>query len=150
MQHERRWSCARGADVSFRDVKIETPDRKFDRGMWMMSCPEALRILGIWWKVRVQYLPRKKVDFQSSPRPCSVCRAWWGGGADGKVSIERLCLSSYVEKPFNSKVIKSFVPELRSRKCFCISGFLCYLYILFTQPLRSDRIWHKVNFLSGV
>ena len=31
-----------------------------------------------------------------------------GGGADGKVAIERLCLSlPYVEKPFNSKVIKS-------------------------------------------
>ena len=39
-------------------------------------------------------------------------------GADGKVSIERLCHSPYVEKPFNSNVIKSFVPELRSRKCF--------------------------------
>ena len=24
------------------------------------------------------------------------------------------------------------------------------LYIIFTQPLRSGRIWHKVNFLSGV
>ena len=24
------------------------------------------------------------------------------------------------------------------------------LMILFTQPLRSGRIWHKVNFLSGV
>ena len=30
------------------------------------------------------------------------------GGAYGKVSIERLCLSSYVEKPFDSKVIKKF------------------------------------------
>ena len=50
-------------------------------------------------------------------------------GADGKVSIERLCLSPYVEKPFNSKVIKSFIPELRSRKIFRVSGFLCYLYI---------------------
>ena len=38
-----------------------------------------------------------------------------GGGADEKVSIERLCISLYVEKPFNSKVIKCFVPELRSR-----------------------------------
>ena len=45
-------------------------------------------------------------------------------GADGKVDIERLCLSlPHVEKPFNSKVIKSFVPELRSRKCFF---FLCF------------------------
>ena len=38
-------------------------------------------------------------------------------------------LSPYVEKPFISKVIKSFVPELRSRKCFCVSGFLFYLYM---------------------
>ena len=44
------------------------------------------------------------------------------GGADGKVSIERLYLSPRVEKPFNSKVIKSFVPELRSRKCFSCFG----------------------------
>ena len=46
-----------------------------------------------------------------------------GGGADGKVVIERLCFSLlHVEKPFNSKVIKSFVPELRSRKCFSCFG----------------------------
>ena len=31
-------------------------------------------------------------------------------------------LSPYVEKPLNSKVIKSFVPELRSRKCFSCFG----------------------------
>ena len=40
-----------------------------------------------------------------------------------------MSLSPYVEKPFNSKVIKSFVLELRSHKCFCVSGFLCYLYM---------------------
>ena len=43
-------------------------------------------------------------------------------GTDGKVVIEILCLSLHVEKPFNSKVIKSFVPELRSRKCFSCFG----------------------------
>ena len=41
-----------------------------------------------------------------------------GGGSDEKARIERLYLSPYVEEPLNSKVIKSFVPELRSRKCF--------------------------------
>ena len=56
-----------------------------------------------------------------------------GGGADGKASIERLCLSPYVEKPLNSKVIKSFVPELRSRKCFSCFGILMfYVYIIWT------------------
>ena len=29
-------------------------------------------------------------------------------GADGKVNIERLYISPYVEKPLNSKVIKKF------------------------------------------
>ena len=52
-------------------------------------------------------------------------------GADGKASIERLCLSPYVEKPFNSKVIISFVPELRSRKCFSCFGIpMFYVYML--------------------
>ena len=43
-------------------------------------------------------------------------------GADGKFSIERWYLSPYVEKPLNSNVINSFVPELRSRKCFSCFG----------------------------
>ena len=24
------------------------------------------------------------------------------------------------------------------------------IFIIFTRPLRSGKIWHKVNFLSGV
>ena len=56
-----------------------------------------------------------------------------GGGI---VSIERWYLSPYVEKPFNSKVIKSFVPELRSRVfrdsyvlCICVMNILCTFHI---------------------
>ena len=42
-------------------------------------------------------------------------------------------LSPYVEKPLNSKVIKSFVPELRSRKCFsCFVIPMFYEYMLWT------------------
>ena len=40
------------------------------------------------------------------------------GWADEKARIERLCLSPYVKEPLNSKVIKGFVPELRSRYVF--------------------------------
>ena len=59
-----------------------------------------------------------------------------GGGADGKNSMERLCLSPYVEKPLNSKLIKkSFVPELRSRKCFCISEFLCFMLCIYVMNI---------------
>ncbi len=51
------------------------------------------------------------------------------GGADGKASIERLCLSPYVEKPSNSKVIESFVPELRSRQVFFVFRDSYVIYI---------------------
>ena len=42
-------------------------------------------------------------------------------------------LSPYVEEPLNSKVIKCFVPELRSRECFSCFGIpMFYIYILWT------------------
>ena len=65
------------------------------------------------------------------------------GGADGKASIERLCLSSYVEKPLNSKVIKSFVTELRSRECFSCFGIpMFYVYMLCTFYVRLAYPYH--------
>ena len=72
-------------------------------------------------------LGRRRLTFACSPRPGSRCHTSFG--TDGKVSIERWYLSPYVEKPFNSKVIKGFVPELRSRKCFSCFGIpmLCYI-----------------------
>ena len=43
-------------------------------------------------------------------------RIGWGWKSQHRKIVP---LSPYVEKPFNSKVIKkSFVPELKSRKCF--------------------------------
>ena len=57
-------------------------------------------------------------------------RTWWG--ANGKVSIERLYLSPYVEKAFNSKV-----PELSSR---CVSGFLCYLWTFYEHYMYVSHI----------
>ena len=44
-------------------------------------------------------------------------------------------LSPNVEKRLNSKVIKSFVLELRRRKCFCFSGFLCSMYICYEHSM---------------
>ena len=76
-------------------------------------------------------------------------------GADGKASIERLCLSFYVET-FNSKVMKGFVPELRSRKCFsCFEIPMFYVYMLrtlyvhFTYPfscmgmLQNEKVANR-------
>ena len=51
--------------------------------------------------------------------------AWWWvpnmlGEAHGKARIERLCISLPYIETFNSKVIKDFVPELRSRHVFFV------------------------------
>ena len=48
--------------------------------------------------------------------------------------------------------ISEFKEALKMAMCQILSvaeGLSKYI-IIFTQPLRSDRIWHKVNFLSGV
>ena len=74
-------------------------------------------------------LGRRRLTFGARRGLAAGARTWFG--ADGKVVIERLCLSLlYVEKTFNSKVIKSFVPELRNRKCFlCFGILMLYVYI---------------------
>ncbi len=59
---------------------------------------------------------RRRVTFASSQWPCGGCHTCCGGeGEDGKASIERLCISLPLVEIFNSKVIKSFAPEQRSR-----------------------------------
>ena len=75
---------------------------------------------------------RKRLTFACSPRPGGGCHTSFE--ADGKVSIERWYLSPYVEKPLNSKVIKSFVPELRSRKCFSCFGIPMF-YIIYVMNI---------------
>ena len=56
-----------------------------------------------------------------------------GEEADEKVIIERLCISLPYVETFNSKVIKGFIPELRSRKCFSCFGIpMFYVYMLRT------------------
>ena len=64
-------------------------------------------------------------------------------------------LSPYVEEPLNSKVIKSFVTELRSRYVFFEfrdSYVLCYIYIyiwtLYVHfTLSQLSLWHKCTYV---
>ena len=77
--------------------------------------------------------PKKKVDF------CLLAEALWRvpheiWGCRSKSQNDRnVYLSPYVEEPLNLKVIKSFLPELRSRKCFSCFGILMfYVYMLWT------------------
>ena len=71
---------------------------------------------------------------------CATGAARDGGGTDGKVIIEILCLSPYVEKPLNSEVIKSFVPELRSRMCFSCFGIPMFYVYIYMNILCTFRI----------
>ena len=66
------------------------------------------------------------------------------GVADRKASIERLCLSPYVEKPFNSKVIKSFVPELNRVLGFLCSMYICYEHSMYVSHIRIMGMVHML------
>ena len=115
--------------------------------MWMTSCTGSAP--GGFWKKWESWnfvaerkswvefcLGRRWLTFACSPWPCVGWHMCWGG-ADGKVSIERWYLSPYVKKPFDSKVIKSFVSELRSCKCFsCFRIPMFYVYMLWTFYVR--------------
>ena len=127
---------AREADVSFRDVKIKIQDR----GIWMMACiGSARKILGDL-KKSVELGTRhetRRGGFRGSPKPDEFARygrrTRWEGGRWKSQNRKNEYLSPYVEEPLNSKVIKSFVPELRSRKCFSCFGIpMFYVYMLWT------------------
>ena len=67
------------------------------------------------------------------------------GKADGKVIIERLCISLPYVETFNSKVIKGFVTELRCRYVFFVfqdSYVLCIYVtnILCTFPISVSCV----------
>ena len=71
---------------------------------------------------------------------CAIGAARVGVGADGKVIIERLCISLPYVETFNSKVIKGFLPGPRSRYVFFVfrdSYVLCIyvMNILCTFPI---------------
>ena len=119
------------------------PDRKQGKSVRVTSrTGSARRIWGILKKSVSWVLPRKKtVDFRLLVEALRRVRTFFWGGTDRKASIERLCISLPYVETFNSKVIKGFVPELRSRYLFFVfrdSYVLCiYLwtfYVRFTYP----------------
>ena len=124
MQHECRCSRTRREDVSFRDVKIKIPDGKYDQGdvngVIHRKC--ARRILGIWEKSGSWVFAFEEEGWLSELAEVLrwVPHMVWGRWKSQHRKI--VYLSPYVDKPFNSNVIKSFVPEQRSRKCFLCFG----------------------------
>ena len=106
------------------------------------------------------------VEIETWARPDQLVRyrqRRWEVGADGKVSIKRLYLSPYVEKPLNSEVIKSSVPELSSRKYFSCFGipmlYICALWTLWTFcilvcictfRISASRVCYICSKLNGI
>ena len=109
-----------------------------DLGMWMTSFTGSGRggfreFEKKSAELRTRHRTRR-VDFRGSQRLDEFarygCRTRWG--ADGKVIIERLCISLPNVETFNSKVIKGFVPELRNRYVFFVfrDSYVLCIYVM--------------------
>ena len=147
-------TCVHGADMSLRDVTIAQMGNGARECKW---CHALEARGGFWefWRKSVELRTRPwtgRVDFHLLAEALGGC-AWDGGGADGKARIERMCISLLISKNLlNSKVIKSFIPELRSRKCFsCFEIPMFYIYICYEHSMYVShiriRLWytHKMQ-----
>ena len=147
---------AGGADVSLRDVTMAQMEKGARECGWRHA-PEARRGFGGLWKSQLVefYLGRRRLAFACSPKPgqwpCGGCHTCWGGG-DGKVIIERLCISLPYVETFKSKVIKGFVLELRSRYvffvfqgsyvlCICVTNIMIVLRTGMNMSISRIPIW---------
>ena len=111
----------------------KNPIERLTSGCEWRHAPEARR--GFWeiLKKSVSWvescLRRRRLTFACSRRPCD---GWARDGGCWWESLNRknVYLSPYVQEPLNLKVIKSFVAELRSRKCLsCFEIPMFYVYM---------------------
>ena len=129
-----------GADMSLRDVTIARDGKQGYTVQMTSRTGSAQGILGDFEKVIElrRDLPRgKMVGFRLLAETFVAGATRVGGGADEKASIERLCLSPYVEEPLNSKLIKNV---LYLNWVFRISRFLCSMYMCNELPMYISHI----------
>ena len=132
--------------MSLRDITMAQMVNGASKCEWRHS-PETR---GGFWEILKKSVSRvetrhwtRRVDFHLLVEALSRCRTRRGGG--WKCQNRKIVpLSPYVEKPLNSKVIKSFVPELKSHKCFsCFEipmFYVIYIWTLYAHFTHS-RIW---------
>ena len=95
--------------------------------------------------------PKKKGNFHLLAEALGRCRMRWGGCGWKSQNRKNVYLPPYVEGPLNSKVIKSFVPELRSCKCFsCFEIPMFYVYMLWTFYVHFAYPYHGYGTLISV
>ena len=84
-------------------------------------------------------LGRRRLAFACSRRPLWRVPHVLGVG---RWKSQNMYLSPFVEEPLNSKVIKSFVPELRSRKCFsCFEISMFYVIYIYEHYMSISHIY---------
>ena len=149
---------AGGADVTLRDVTIAQIRNRACECGWRHAS-EARGGFGGFWKSQLvelsSWLGRRQLTFASSPKPgqwpCVGCTRVVGGGGRWKSQNRKnVYLSPYVEEPL---IIKCFVPELRSRKCFSCFGIpMFYVYMLWTFYVRFAYLgiwlWYKRRWIK--
>ena len=126
----------------------------------MTSCTRsAQRIWGILKKVvglRTGHRTRR-VDFRLLAEALGRCHTRWRGRWKSQ-NRKNVYLSPYVEEPLNSKVIKSFVPELRSRYVFfefrdsyvlCIHIWTLYVHFAYPYLAMAQEVRESRTFVLG-
>ena len=138
---------ARGADVSRRYVTIARDGKRGYRVHVTSLTGSAQRILEVWRKWVELRLDTGRDSWLSLARGGlgQVSHEMGGGGGGGRWKCRNrkiVRLSPYVEKPLNSKVIKSFVPELRSQKCFsCFEIPMFYVIYIYMNIICPFHTW---------
>ena len=117
------------ADVSHRDVTIV---RDGKHGYTVRMTRRILRDFEKVSELRWDLLRGKTLGFRllAETFMAGATRVCVQGGGRWKSQNRNIVpLSLYVEEPLNSKVIKSFVPEQRRRKCFSCFEILCSIFM---------------------
>ena len=119
--------------------------------MWMTSCTRSACAGDFqrFWKSRlVELSPATGKDgwFSLARGGLGQVSHEMEGGRWKSQSRKNVYLSPYIEEPFNSKVIKSFVPELWSRKYFSyfrIPILYAYIYIYIYIWIFDAHFTHR-------
>ena len=144
--------------MSFTEVKIKIPDWTW--GWEWRHAPEAcVEDFSGFEKSQLAELRTRlrtgRVDFRSLAEALCRVRMFFLGGRWKSHHRKIVHLSSLCRKTFNSKVIKDFVPELRSRYVFFVfrdSNVLCIyvMNILCTFHISVSWVWYMWSLRSLV
>ena len=136
-----------GAYISLKDVTIPWDGKRGQQVRMTSRTGSARRILGIWRKLVKTCLGRRRLAFACSPKPGQWPVAFvadgahdGGGGRWKSQNRKNVYLSPCVEKPLNSKVIKSFVPEQKFVSVFRVSRFLCSILYIYEHYMTISHI----------